>query len=64
MAQLDPMTLAQMDKSKVLAIVYCGREATCAISGCPRSQYDDVVKLPGGRVACPDCAADWGWTVR
>lgn len=60
---IDPLKLAEMDKTRPLRCSEQTREQTCALCGGPLSPGDWSVRLVARRRAHPHCAADAGWTV-
>lgn len=62
---IDQFQLAMLPRDKVLTIRSSASAFTCVICGAEREAHAWRVSLPQ-RVgaACPNCAADHGWTVR
>lgn len=63
---LDPIALAQLDRSRPLKAREPRTSATCAIRGCPIDVHTNaVVTLPDRKgTACASCADDSGFDVR
>lgn len=62
---IDPFKLATLPRDKPLRIFERASGFICVIRGCPQDAFAYRVKLPDGAgTACPNCAADSGWTVR
>lgn len=65
MSTIDPIQLAQIDKTKPLRIGETSRATTCALCGGPigGNCTDWTVSVPGHGKAHPGCAEDAGWRV-
>lgn len=63
---LDPLALADLDRSRTLRAREPRTSTTCAIGGCPIDVHTSaVVTLPDRKgTACASCAQDHGFDVR